>query len=61
VITTKALSFVRKLIYAIGHDPQGINIQARICFIKDGKCGFKDGHLEDLVFLFLSTGEAFIH
>ena len=52
-----ALHFV----YSRCHNAQRIHIQAAVCLIQNCKLWGKHSHLENLVTLLLSTGEAHIH
>ena len=43
---------------AVGHDLQGVDVQAGIGLVQDRQGGLQHGHLEDLGALFLAAGEA---
>ena len=43
-----------------GHYPQGIHVQAAVSLVEDGQTGLEHGHLEDLVALLLTAGEAYV-
>ena len=44
-----------------GHDAEGVDVEAAVRLVEDGERGFKHGHLEDLVALLLTAGEALVH
>ncbi len=48
--------FALKLVDTVGDDFHGIDIEARIGFVEDGDLWGEDGHLEDFVSLFFTTG-----
>ena len=50
-----------QLVHAMRYDTQGIDIQTTIRLIQDRQFRLQHRHLEDLVPLFLSTGETFVH
>ena len=43
-----------------GDDAQSVNIQTAVGFVKNGETRFEHRHLENLVFLLLSSGEPFV-
>ena len=49
-----------QLVDAMGHDAQGVDVEARVGLVEDGEAGFQHGHLEDLVFLLLATAVAHV-
>ena len=50
-----------QLINTTSNDPQRIDIQSGVGFIKDRHHGVEERHLQDFIALLLATGEAFIH
>src|SRR5579883_192820 len=44
----------------VGHDAQGIDIQAGVGFVQDGEARLQDGHLQDLAALLLAAREALV-
>src|SRR5882672_6634020 len=51
---------VVKLIDTTGDDSQGIDIQTGISFVENREPGFEHSHLQNLVALFLASGETLI-
>ena len=49
-----------QLVYSLGHDAQGIDVEARVGLVEDAEAGLQHGHLEDLVLLLLTAAEAFV-
>ena len=47
-------------VHAVGDDPEGIDVEARIGLVQDGELGLEDRHLEDLVALLLAAGEPLV-
>src|SRR5215207_9755658 len=45
---------------ALGHDPEGVDVQAGVGLVEDGQLGAEQGHLEDLVALLLAAREALV-
>ena len=59
-LTALYLSFITGIgllifIYAIGYNAQGINIQARVCFIQYSQFGLQHGHLENFISFLLTS------
>ena len=54
---------VRRLqgIHALGHDAQGINVQARVGFVQNGQARIQDCHLQDLITLLFTAAVINIH
>lgn len=52
---------IHVVVHAMRYDTQGIDIQTTIRLIQDRQFRLQHRHLEDLVPLFLSTGETFVH
>ena len=50
----------RQLIHATGHDAQRVDVQAGVGFIEDRHHWLEQRHLQNLVALLFTTGEAFI-
>ena len=48
------------LLHALGHDLQGVDVEAGVGLVEDGDLGLEDRHLEDLVALLLAAGEALV-
>ena len=47
-------------VHALGHDAQGVDVQARVGLVEDRHLGLQDGHLEHLEALLLAAGEALV-
>ena len=48
-------------VHAVGHNAQGINVQAGVGFVQQGQRGFQQGHLQHFVALLFAAGKAFVH
>ena len=48
------------LLHALGHDLEGVDVEAGVGLVEDGDLGLEDRHLEDLVALLLAAGEALV-
>ena len=53
--------FGTKGTHTIGHDLQGVDVEAGVGFIKDGQTGLQYGHLKNLVALLLSARKSVVH
>ena len=45
---------------ALGDNSQRINVETRICFVKNRQLGFENRHLHNFVALFFATRKTFI-
>jgi hypothetical protein len=61
VITQHAHVRVQHGVHALGHDAQGVDVQAGVRLVEDRHLGFQDRHLEHLQALLLAPGEALVH
>ena len=50
-----------ELIYAVGHDTQGVDVQAGVRLVEQRQRRFEQGELQYLIALFLAAGKAFVH
>ena len=48
-------------VHALGDDAERVDIEPGVGFVEDRQGGLEDGHLEDLVALFLAAREALVH
>src|SRR5215211_3096678 len=49
-----------QFVYALRHDLQGVDVEPGVRLVHDGERGLEHEHLQDLVPLFLATGEALV-
>ena len=50
-----------QLVHTLGHDAQSVDIEARVCFVKDAEAWLEHSHLEYLILLLLTATEALVH
>ncbi len=59
-MTMVEFSGAAQLIDSLSDDAQGVDIQTTIRLVEDSELGLEHSHLEDLIALLLTTGEAFV-
>ena len=50
-----------QFVHTLGHDAQGVDVEARVGLVEDAETGLEHGHLEYFVTLLLTATEAFVH
>ena len=53
-------TIVAHLLDTLRDDPQRIDVEPRVGLVEDGKLGFEDGHLQNLVALLFAAAEALV-